>query len=468
MAETWKQWEGTIIDGKFRLERMLGGSEHSVVFLTETESGTKAAIKFVPAIPQSLAFQRASWEQASRLSHPNLIRLFGTGKCRLGNLDLVYAVMEYAEENVAQILPNRALSPEETREMLAPVLAGLKYLHEKGLAHGSLKPTNILAVQDQLKLSSDQVRAFGNPGLALDGSAYAAPEISSAGAEAASDSWSLGATLVEVLTQRPPDKPTSGQPVVPASMPEPYREIASRCLEIKPQDRWSLSQIDERLAGKAPKPASATASRMSDSVPPSSGTDTPMSESVPAELGSGRRLLVSGISFLLILVAIYFGSQFLHHGARENESAPAPAPSPAAESPNSSPQPASQPTAAPSPTAETPAPATTAPAEGTTASSPGRVLERAAPNVSAAARNTITGKVRVRVNLAVDESGKVSDARFITPGPSRYFASHAMDAARKWSFVPPQVNGQPAPSKWTLSFTFTRKGVDASAEQSSP
>lgn len=466
MAETWKQWEGTIIDGKFRLERMLGGSEHSVVFLTETESGTKAAIKFVPAIPQSLAFQRTSWEQASRLSHPNLIRLFGTGKCRLGNLDLVYAVMEYAEENVAQILPNRALTADETREMLAPVLAGLKYLHEKGLAHGSLRPTNILAVQDQLKLSSDQVRAFGNPGLAQDGSAYAAPEISRDGAEAASDSWSLGATLVEVLTQRPPDKPASGQPVVPASMPEPFREIASRCLATKPQDRWSLSQIDERLGGKAPKPASVLA-QTSNSVPPSSVTDTPMSES-PVELGSGRRLLVSGISLLLILVAIYFGSQFLHHGARENESASAPAPSPAAESPNSAPQPASQPTAAPSPASETPAPAKTAPPETTTGSSPGRVLERAEPNVSAAARNTITGKVRVRVNLAVDDSGKVSDARFITPGPSRYFAVHAMDAARKWSFVPPQVNGQPAPSKWTLNFTFTRKGVDASAEQSSP
>src|SRR6516225_3007071 len=110
MAETWKQWEGTIVDGKFRLERFLGGSDHSAVFLTETGTPpAKAAIKFVPAIPQALDFHRSTWEQTSRLSHPNLIRVFGGGQCRLGYVDLLYVVMEYAEENLAQILPDRAL-----------------------------------------------------------------------------------------------------------------------------------------------------------------------------------------------------------------------------------------------------------------------------------------------------------------------------------------------------------------------
>src|SRR5579864_611524 len=64
MAESWKQWEGTIVDGKFRLEQFLGGSDHSAVFLTQpSEGGAKAAIKFVPACPQALDFQRTSWEQ---------------------------------------------------------------------------------------------------------------------------------------------------------------------------------------------------------------------------------------------------------------------------------------------------------------------------------------------------------------------------------------------------------------------
>jgi TonB family protein len=484
MAETWKQWEGTIVDGKFRLERFLGGSEHSVVFLTETESGAKAAIKFVPAIPQALDFKRSAWEQSSRLSHPHLIRLFGSGQCRLGNLDVVYAVTEYAEENAAQLLPNRALSADEAREMLKPVLESLKYLHEKGLVHGSLRPTNVLAVQDQLKLSIDQVRAFGKPGLAQDSSIYAAPEVAAEGARPPSDIWSLGTTLIEVLTQRVPERSSSGKPVMPAGLPELFGEIASHCLAEPPQDRWTLAQIRQRLGGSAPQAKSAkestaaavvapAASVAERPIPKTPATSEPVRDSIPAELGSGRRLMVSGISFLLVLVAIYVGTQLFHRPSHGDANAPVSSVAPT-ENTNSSRTPAVPPatatpaTAAPESSApNTPAAKPAAP-ESPAASAPGRVLERAEPNVSASARATITGKIRVRVNLAVDETGKVSDARFITPGPSHYFSGRAMDAARRWTFVPPQANGQPAPSKWVVSFTFTRKGTDSSAEESQP
>jgi TonB family protein len=477
MADTWKQWEGTTVDGKFRLERYLGGSEHSVVFLTEAGSPAgKATIKFVPALPQALDFQRSAWEQASRLSHPHLIRLFGSGQCRLGNMDLVYAVMEYAEENVAQILPARALTADETRDVLKPVLAALKYLHQKGLAHGSLKPTNVLAVQDQLKLSIDQVRTFGKPGLAQDSSIYAAPEVAREGARAPSDAWSLGAIVAEVLTQRPPVRSSSGQIVVPPNLPEPFGDIASHCLVESPQDRWTLVRVEQRLAGIA---SQAEGNRATSPAPvqqadrPSAGnlraSEVEVGEA-PAELGSGRRYMVAGISFLLILVAIYAGSQMFRRGAQENTSAAstssAAAPNAAREAEN--PSPSSPAPASPTPESSAPTSPPAQPPANNAASSAGQVLERTQPNVSASARATITGKVRVRVNLAVDESGKVSDARFITPGPSQYFASRAMEAARRWTFTPPQVNGQPSASKWVVSFTFTRKGVDASAEQSQP
>jgi len=482
MAESWKQWEGTTVDGKFRLERFLGGSEHSVVFLTELEDGRKAAIKFVPAIPVALDFQRTGWEQASRLSHPNLIRLFGTGQCRLGNLELVYAVMEYAEDNVAQILPSRALSAKETAEMLEPVLAALRYLHEKGLVHGSLKPTNVLAVRDQLKLSSDQVRSFGKAGLSQDISVFIAPEVAREGARAPSDSWSLGAMLIEVLTQKPPDRSSNGTVTVPSTLPDPFREIATSCLKEAPQDRPTLAQIAQAVQGGKPEAkasaASATASAATASgarakAAPGTGASSAASgrtyaEPV-AEEDSGRKVLVWGVGLLVLLGAIYFGSRLFKGSPRDVSS-----PSTTADSSSVASQPAPAPTqpAPSSPAAAnltavspTPPPAST---EALVASPTPKVLERVEPNVSASARNTITGKIRVRVNLAVDESGKVSDARFITPGPSRYFSSRAMEAARKWTFVPPQVNGQPAPSKWVVSFTFTRKGSDSSAEMSSP
>ena len=475
MAETWKQWEGTIVDGKFRLERFLGGSDHSAVFLTETGTPpVKAAIKFVPAIPQALDFHRSTWEQTSRLSHPNLIRVFGGGQCRLGYVDLLYVVMEYAEENLAQILPDRALTADEARDTLDPVLETLKYLHEKKLAHGSLKPSNIMAVQDQLKLSSDQVRGFGQAGLSSDTSIFAAPELASQGAAAATDVWSLGATLVEVLTQRVPERISPRQLVVPGSLPEPFREIAGACLMELPQDRWTLAEIILRLAGthSSAKPADQLSPAVASKASPTSGArrgppESPVvRERVPVGLDSGRKLMVSGISFLLVLVAIYVGAQFLHRDSHDNAAASA-----RQSMEKSSPPGASNSTASSSSggtdilktPAESSSAAPVAPS-ARSASTPGRVLERVEPDVSASARATITGKIHVRIGLRVDPTGKVVEARFISAGPSKYFASHALEAARRWTFVPPQADGQPAASRWTLTFTFKRKSVDESLQ----
>src|SRR5208282_4236130 len=113
MTEASKQWEGQIVDGVFPLRQYLGGSDHSAVFLTEHGEGEpqKAAIKLVPSDPATADAQLSNWEFAAQLSHPNLLRLFRSGRCRIDGKDLLYLVMEYAEENLSQILPERALTP---------------------------------------------------------------------------------------------------------------------------------------------------------------------------------------------------------------------------------------------------------------------------------------------------------------------------------------------------------------------
>jgi TonB family protein len=479
MAETWKQWEGTIVDGKFRLEQFLGGSEHSAVFLTEAGSpATKAAIKFVPATPQALDFQRTSWEQTSRLSHAHLMRLFGSGQCRFGNLDLVYAVMEYGEENLAQILPERALSAAEARDVLGPMLQTLQYLHAKGLVHGALKPANVLAVQDQLKLSSDQIRPFGKPGLVQESTIHAAPELAREGAGAPSDVWSLGVTLVEVLTQRAPERSSTGQTVVPSNLPAPFGEIVGHCLIERPQDRWTPAQIAQRLSGAPPlsEPADVSLSPRPDlSATPRPSESRTVGANEPERysaqpISSGRRLMVPGITLLAILVVLYAGSQFLHR-SHETSSAAAPPTSkventnnPSTTGSGSSGRTERSSADSPAKSSDTPNAATGTPS--TRMSSPGRVLERVEPNVSGSARSTITGKIHVRVGLRVDPSGRVADARLLSPGPSHYFASRALEAARHWTFVPPQISGEPSSSKWVLTFTFTRKAADVSAQES--
>src|SRR5713226_948777 len=117
MTEAWKQWEGQIVNGEFHLRQYLGGGEHSAVFLTEhgDREPQKAAIKLIQADPESAELQLVRWELAAKLSHSHLIRLFQMGRCQLGDMGLLYIVMEYADEDLSQILPQRPLTPAEAR-----------------------------------------------------------------------------------------------------------------------------------------------------------------------------------------------------------------------------------------------------------------------------------------------------------------------------------------------------------------
>src|SRR5579864_6982726 len=180
MSDTWKLWEGEIVDGKFPLVRYLGGTNQCAVFLTERHQGERpvnAAIKLVPASSEDGELQLSRWRHAASLSHPHLIPLYETGRFELRGVPLVYLVMECAEENLAEVLPSRALTPAEAREMLESVLDVLAYLHGKGFVHGHIKPANIMASGDELKVSSDGLRRAGE---SLDGldypDAYGAPE----------------------------------------------------------------------------------------------------------------------------------------------------------------------------------------------------------------------------------------------------------------------------------------------------
>jgi len=117
-----RSWEGQVIDGKFPLRQWLGTSDHSTVFLTELEaSSQKAAIKLITANTFNVD-QLARWRPALKLSHPHLLRLFDMGRCEIDGVQLLYLVMEYAEENLSQILPQRPLSTAEATELLSPAL----------------------------------------------------------------------------------------------------------------------------------------------------------------------------------------------------------------------------------------------------------------------------------------------------------------------------------------------------------
>ena len=415
--------------------------------------------------------QLRQWKTASELVHPNLIRIFAMGRVQRMAADapreLVYAVEELAEENLAQILPQRALTPEEARGMLGPVLAALEFLHGKGLVHGRIRPSNILAAGDQVKLSSDSLRKAGE----IPRSAsprYDAPKILTAGLSPASDVWSLGITLLEVLTQRVPvwDPARMIGPAVAEDVPEPFRGIAQCCLQVDLAKRCGLREIANRLEDR---PAA-----------------TPASAAAPVGLIEAAQKKTAKGPYWLVLVAAIVVAIFLivrprPSGGPSEGRTSSPPPQTTSSLPTGQTTPAEQSTAQP-PTSEAQQAATqTGGAERTPAAqletkSPGaesaeprgeqknaatdEIVERATPHVSPGAQRSIRGRIKVRVRVQVDAAGNVTDARLKQAGSSRYFAHTALEAARRWKFAPSADGNR---RDWILLFAFTRARTEMSA-----
>lgn len=476
MTEAWKQYEGQIAEGKFPLRQYLGGASGSAVFVTEISGAQpeRAAIKIVVADPRNADLQLARWRLATKLSHPNLLRLFEAGRCRLGDVEFLYAVMEFAEEDVSQILPHRALTAEETREMLGPALEALAFLHGKGFVHGRVKPANIAAVENQIKLSTDGLRRAGEMGGGnYSASAYDAPEVATEKATPAMDVWSLGMTLVEVVTQHLPPWERMGQkdPQIRDAMPPPLLDIARNCLRRDPRSRLTVQGILSRLTAATPvlaTPRVAAAPRVQ--AEPVVGN---------TQKSSSKTKFAAGAIVLIVAVALifYFAKPFNHSAnsqanpaiAVEPTTAAAPKSEPAQEAAKKE-KPEAEENSKEAVAAETPSPESTAPsvapppqAEVTAKPAdelvPGEVLHRVTPEVSQSALDTISGTVKVSVQVSVDAAGNVSDVSLDSTGPSKYFANFALKAARQWTFSPAKSGGQGVASQWVIRFEFTRDGA---------
>jgi len=273
MSEMWKNWEGQVVDHKYQLRQFLGSTDHSVVFLAEFHDPEvrPCAVKFISADFPQKEQQLAAWSAASQLSHPNLLKIYGGGACKIEEMEVLYVAMEYAEENLAQVLPHRALMAEETSEMLNAVVDVLVYLHEKNLVHGHVKPSNVLAMGERLKLSSDTIDTAGETReMRRERSPYDAPELPDAPFTPAADMWSLGVTLVEAFTQQHTVLPFNEEadPIIPPTVREPFLEIARNALRRKPRLRWTSARIAEQLNPAATaKKAVAVAAGASVSTP---------------------------------------------------------------------------------------------------------------------------------------------------------------------------------------------------------
>jgi TonB family protein len=483
MTEVWTKWEGQAINGVFPLRRFLSASDHSAVFLTEYKAQNlpNAALKLVPAIPALAQAQLSHWTTATTLAHPHLIRLFEAGRCQLGGLQFLFVVMEYAEQTLSQILLQRALTPGEVREMLPPTLSALAFLHSKNLVHGQLKPSNILAVNDQLKLASDSVRPAGGSTATIAGSSlYDPPEAKHHSFSAAGDIWGLGITMAEALTQHLPSWPDSKSETVsfPAALPSTFVAIVRQCLNRNPANRPTVADVEAQIKPapqlpvvSEPQPAHSAPRPLVSAPQPLVSTlkarvrEVP-NRATPPEGSPKQRLFLPAIAVLsIVVVAAWVGLHVLGSRTSLHQDAPPTAASQNPETSLSAPPGVSAPSSgaksadsksAPPHFVSRPSDQPAQPLANRLSS----VLHEEIPDVPRRNRDTIRGHIKVAVRVTVDSSGNVVGETLENPGPSKYFARLATEAARKWKFAPA---GNHDSRKWLLQFEFTRGGATGHA-----
>jgi TonB family protein len=469
MSEIWTQWQGHVINDEFPLGRYVGGSEHSGVFVTNSAALGPAdvAIKLIAADRVLVQSQLPRWAMAAGIVHPHLLKLLQWGECQLDGLPYLYLVMEYADQTLAQVLQGRALTDDETREMLHPILDALAFMHGQNLVQGELKPANILVVGDQLKLASDTIRGVGEATLsASPPTQYVAPEARRGGNSTAGDIWALGACLFEALTRRAPSGSGERSETVslPADFSPVFKDVVARCLNPRPENRPSATQLDAWANGQAlspmpeaiiqpaaTSPAEPTKPEPSRTAPPPPAVPEAVRPALPLTPSRNSRSVLLSIVVGAIVISVL--GWIAVRAVRSHRDA---APSPVLEV--SSPQVAgaSAPVAADEPKSVAPeAPTESGRSDPSTSTS---ALHEVIPDVPASVRRGIRGHIKVRVRITVDPNGTVIAATPDRVGRNKHLQPLAVEAAWKWTFAP---NDAQSRRTMQIIFDFSRDETTA-------
>jgi hypothetical protein len=216
MTHLREHWEGASLSENYTLEQWLGGDDSAAFFETSLASdGRRAVVKLVPEAAVDGAGLLDLWHRTRQLRHPNLVELLDCGRADLGGETFFYAVFESPDDTLASALSRSPLNQVESREVLDSAINALRYLHAQGLVLGALDPDHIVAVGDQIKLSTDSLRE------ADTSSAYR------------EDVRLLGALWQQAL--------------MPASAKS--TEIAAHTADPDPEARWTLAEISAALEG---------------------------------------------------------------------------------------------------------------------------------------------------------------------------------------------------------------------------
>jgi hypothetical protein len=261
------------LSGIDRYQRVaeLGRGAMGIVFkgrdlVLEREVAIKIISDEVRQNPQALEMFFQEAKAMASLNHPNLVTVFDQGQA--GNES--FMVMEFVDgQTLESVLQQRGTLPiGEALEVVDQICAGLSAAHNRRILHRDLKPANIFLSRDGVVKIGDfglaravrqvrltQTKVVGTP-------LYMSPEqIRGSGVDFRSDLYSVGCTLFELLTGRPPfvtgevmyhhmyTAPPKASEITPGLPPE-IDALVAKCLEKEKDAR--MGTADEIRAAIKP------------------------------------------------------------------------------------------------------------------------------------------------------------------------------------------------------------------------